>query len=204
MKMSEGKDLCAYCRVPPPSSDEEQIRLLKKLMDKGNDEAFHQLAGYYAAGTNGMPQNWAKANELYLKAGELGCAGGYYNLGNSYHEGWGVERDMKKAKHYYELAAMKGYVYARYNVAVFERKAGNHKRAIKHYLISARAGYDGSLEFVKMYFIPFLVTKGKTNTKALLVTKDEYESTLRAYHERQNEMKSDMRDKAAASDMFWY
>jgi len=111
---------------------------------------------------------------------------------------------MKKAKHYYELASMKGYVYARYNVAVFERKAGNHKRAIKHYLISARAGYDGSLEFVKMYFIPFLVTKGKTNMKALLVTKDEYESTLRAYHERQNEMKSDMRDKAAASDMFWY
>jgi len=41
-------------------------------MDKGNDEAFHQLAGYYAAGTNGMPQNWIKANELYLKAGELG------------------------------------------------------------------------------------------------------------------------------------
>ena len=31
-----------------------------------------------------------------------------------------------------------------------------------------------------------------------VVTKDEYESTLRAYYERQTEMKSEERDKAAA------
>ena len=31
-----------------------------------------------------------------------------------------------------------------------------------------------------------------------LVTKELYASNLRAYHERQKEMKSDMRDKAAA------
>ena len=31
-----------------------------------------------------------------------------------------------------------------------------------------------------------------------MVTKDEYAKTLRAYHERQQEMKSDERDKAAA------
>ena len=31
--------------------------------------AFFVFAGYYAEGRMGMPQNWAKANELYLKAG---------------------------------------------------------------------------------------------------------------------------------------
>ena len=47
-----------------------------------------------------------KANELLLKAGELGCAEAYRNLGMSYNNGLGVEVDKKKAKHYYELAAM--------------------------------------------------------------------------------------------------
>ena len=53
-------------------------------------------------------------------------------------------------------------------------------------IISARAGYPESLDVVKKEF-----TKG-------FVTKDEYAGTLRAYHERQTEMKSDMRDDAAA------
>ena len=35
-----------------------------------------------------------------------------------------------------------------------------------------------------------------------LMTKDEYASTLWAYHERQKEMRSDARDQAAAADMF--
>ena len=39
-----------------------------------------------------------------------------------------------------------------------------------------------------------LVKKGVVNK---LATKDEYESTLRAYHECQTEMKSDARDLAA-------
>ena len=53
-------------------------------MENGSSEAHNQLASNYAQGTNGMPQDWAKANELYVKAGELGCAEGYYRLGNSY------------------------------------------------------------------------------------------------------------------------
>lgn len=32
------------------------------------------------------------------------------------------------------------------------------------------------------------------------VTKDDYANTLRAYQKRQNEMKSEMRDKAAAAE----
>ena len=33
----------------------------------------------------------------------------------------------------------------------------------------------------------------------MYITKDEYASTLRAYHDRQKEMKSDTRNKAAAA-----
>ena len=117
MVVREGKDLCAYCRTPYASSDEENINRTKKLMDKGNGRAFYLLAGYYDRGLNGLAQDIEKANELYLKAGELGCAEAYYNLGDSYNRGTGVEiGDNNKAKHYWELAAMNGDIHARHNL----------------------------------------------------------------------------------------
>ena len=84
---------------------------------------------------------WAKANELLLKAGDLGCNEAYNNLGNSYYNGHGVEVDKKKAKHYYELAAINGSVQARHNLGAEDYNAGNYQRAFKHFIISSRAGY---------------------------------------------------------------
>ena len=191
MAMSEGKDLCAFCRAPPPSSDEERVKQVKRLMDKGNGEGFYQLAGIYARGMLGLTQDDSKSNELLLKAGELGCAGGYYNLAQSFREGNGVERDGKNAIHYFELAAMGGDLSARHNLGCLEGEVGNKKRAYRHMIIAAKAGRKASLDYVKRGFM-----WGD-------VTKDEYANTLRAYHERQKEMKSDAREKAtAASGLF--
>ena len=201
MKMSESKnnsegrrkkrDLCPYCREPPPTSNEEHIKQIHKLMDKGNGEAYYLLAMKYSLGS-GLPQDYQKCNELCLKAGELGCADGYYNLACSYSNGTGVEVDKEKSKHYLELAAMGGCLVARYNLGCEEGQAGNHRRAFRHYIISAKAGYTRSLEGVKQGFM-----KG-------IVTKDEYANTLRAHHERQKEMMSDMRDKAElALEQHW-
>ena len=61
----------------------------------------YMLAGYYIAGTMGMPQDMAKANELYLKAGELGlcrCSAAYGNLGGQYFNGDGVDMDKEESK----------------------------------------------------------------------------------------------------------
>lgn len=194
MKMSEGKDLCAFCRTPPPGSNEERANRTKKLMDNGNDEAFNILGGYYDKGIKGFSQDYQKANELYLKAGQVGSANGYLNLGNNYRQGRGVEVDINKANHYFELAAMYGSVSARYNLGCMElnvgNRTGNFQQAFKHFMISARAGFKESLDMVKEGFM-----KGD-------VTKEEYANTLRAYHERHKEMKSDERDKAEASGMF--
>jgi len=137
-----------------------------------------------------MPKDQQKANELYLKAGELGSAEAYYNLGIMYIRGDGVAVDKKKAKHYYELAAMSGHIMARYSLGVLEGNAGNEQRAHKHLLIAARVGHEKALEGVKKGFL-----KG-------LVTKDEYANTLREYQKIQDEMKSDARDKATASAFF--
>ena len=191
MRMSEGKQICAFCRTPTVTSDEEFIKQLKKLINNGNAEAFNSLAGYYSGGNLGVPQDHRKASELYLKGGELGCANSYFNLGVSYYNGWGVENDLKKAKHYWELAAMGGDVDARHNLGAMEGEACNVDRAIKHLILAARAGDKIALDAVK---------EGLTMDG--LVTKDEYASTLRAYHERQTEMRSDARNKAAASGFF--
>ena len=131
-----------------------------------------------------MSQDIAKANALYLRAGELGCAEGYWNLGVSCDNGDGVEMDKKKAKHYWELAAMNGSIHARHNLGCMEGFAGNHNRSKKHFILSASAGYKNSLDWVRASFM-----EGS-------VTKDEYANTLRAYQQRHDEMKSDDRDRA--------
>ena len=157
---SEGDDsLCAFCRTPDTISDEEIIERLEKRMDKGNAVAFSMLAGFYAEGDMGLPQDWLKANELYLKAGELGCDEAYFNLGNAYDDGEGVDIDEEKAKHYWELAAMMGNVLARNNLGCMEGQTGNPHRAMKHFLISARAGHEKSLDTIKSGFRSGIVTK---------------------------------------------
>jgi len=185
MRMSEGKDLCAFCRTPPPSSDEEEIERTKNLMDNGNGEGCLLLASYYDHGLRGLTEDHQKAITLCLKAGELGSAGGYYNLGIFYDKGIGVERDPKKAKHYYELAVMSGCIEARFSLGLLENREDNPHRAFKHFTLAARAGNEEPLDAIKLAF------------QYGLVTKDEYASTLRVYHERQKAMKSDERDKAA-------
>ena len=179
-------DLCAFCRKPDPTSNEEDFKRTKKLIDADNAYAFNQMAGLYRMGFMGMPQDFANANELYLRAGELGCHEAYYNLGCSYDNGEGVDIDKEKTKHYWELAAMNGNVLARHNLACLERDAGNVDRAKKHLLLAANAGFKPSLDNVKKLFMHGIVTK------------DEYANTLRACQRACDEMKSDQRDKAAA------
>ena len=188
MEMSEGKDLCAFCRSPETTSIDEQIGRIKKLMDRGNAGAHYMKAGDYAQGIMGMPVDLEKSNQLLLKAGELGCAEAYYNLGQAYDQGRGVEVDMKKAKYYWELAAMGGDLSARHNLACLEGHSGKYERATMHFMLAARAGDNQSMGNVTVMF------------KKGMITKDEYEATLRAYQKSFDDMKSEARDKAAASD----
>ena len=101
-------------------------------MNADNANAFYDLAGYYANnGEMGMPQDMVKANESCgSRAGELGCLGelacshAYCNLGISYNNGIGVGVDKKKAKHFWEIAAMNGNVRSRHNLGCMEVDAG--------------------------------------------------------------------------------
>ena len=99
--------------------------------------------------------------------------------------GRGVERDEHKAKHYWGLAAINVNVQAKNNIGATEWEADIYHRAINHYTLAAKAGDKVSLDTVKDRFMK------------VFFTKDEYANTLRAYQKQQDEMKSDIRDKAA-------
>ena len=120
---------CPFCRTPFPTSHEEIIERLEKRMEVGDAYAFDMMGNYNFYGLNGLPQNSVKALEFWHKGGKFG----YNNIGSAYYSGDGVERDVKMATHYYELAAMEGNVTARHNLGIDEENAGNYDRALKHY-----------------------------------------------------------------------
>ena len=67
----------------------------------------------------------------------------------TYNNGEGVEINKKKATHYFELAAMRGDVYARYNLGAVEQNAGNVDRALKHHMIAVGSGHNNSLKKIQ-------------------------------------------------------
>ena len=111
---------CPFCRTPPVDSNRETIRRFEKRMDLNDADAINQVGCFYHAGMYGYPQDHAKAIELFRRSAEFGFARAYTNIGYAYEHGEGVGRDMKKANHYYELAAMARRMQAaRHNLGMY-------------------------------------------------------------------------------------
>ena len=180
--------LCPFCRAPTPSS-KASIKLTKKCIDVGNAQSIYNVGCCYAEGTYGLQHDWGKALELWYQSAELGHTLAYHNIGNSYLNGRGVERDTKKAIHYWELATMGGDAMARYNLGCFEEEdAGNMSRSLKHHMIAAGFGYDRSLKKIRECYVNGYATK------------DDYAKALRTNQKYIDGIKSAQRDEAAAFD----
>ena len=193
-KRDGGVGLCPFCRAPTPTTDEELLKQIQKRMEIGDAGAIYNLGCWYSGGMYGLPQDRARALELWQqagewhKAGEIGHARSYYSVGAAYMRGDGVERDETKANHYWELAAMGGDVKARHNIGVYEACAGKMERALKHFMIAAGCGDNDSLENIKQLFM---------DGDAM---KDDYAKALQVYQANLVEIKSPQRDEAAAFD----
>lgn len=178
---------CAFCRTPRPDTQKEHVERINKRMEKEDPIAIHNRGIDYRDGTNGFPQDYKKAFELWHRAGKLGYSLAYNNIGYGYYNGEGVEVDKKKSKHYLELAAMNGDADARCNLAITAAKEGNWERALKHFKIAVRSGHDDSLEKIQQLY------------SVGAATKEEYTKALQSYQEYLGEIKSPQRDKAAAT-----
>jgi len=179
-------DVCPFCRTPPQKSDEKKIKQYEKRMDTNDPIAIKGIGSMYRDGDYGLPRDQAKALELWHRAGELGSADAYYNIGIAYDTGDGVEVDEKKAVHYWELGAMRGNAEARNNLGAMEGNLGNMDRALKHWMIAARDGYSNSLEGIKIMY------------KHGDATKDDYAKALQLHQTYVDEIKTAQRDEAAA------
>ena len=189
-EMREGnlKQWCALCRVPTPSpyTDEIFVKRLMKRANANDPSGFFVLGGIYRRGGE-LSQDATKSFEMMNKAAELGLPMAHYNVYVAYLTGYGVERDLDKAVRHLMLAAIGGDEVARHKLGIQEAQLGNMNRAMKHFMIAARSGYDDALKEVGEGY------------KAGHVTKDEYANTLRAHQNSRNEMKSEQRSRAAAN-----
>ena len=91
---------------------------------------------------------------------------------------------MAQALRFYEKAAMQGHVQSRHNLGHIEGQKENYDRAVRHFLISAKMGYEHSLESIKNAFTRGLATKG------------QYAEALKGFQDAEEETKSHDRDEA--------
>jgi TPR repeat protein len=104
-----------------------------------------------------------------------------------YREGNGVEKDEKMKIYHVEKAAIAGHPLARYNLAVHEGGNGRYERALKHLIISANLGDDGSIQNLKEFYA------------AGYVDKEGLAAALHAHHAAVVAMKSPQREAAEAA-----
>ncbi|KAL7528247.1 hypothetical protein ACHAWF_002494, partial [Thalassiosira exigua] len=174
---------CPFCRASNPSGEERMERVNKRVQS-GDADAIHMLGCFYSEGKYGLPRDKRKRLELWLEAEKLGCIDVYYNLAEIYRTGDGGECDMKKAKYYWELGAIKGDVKSRHLLGVHAHNDGDIENALKHYMIAAGCGDDHSLNIIRQGALEGYFSA------------DDYSSALRAHEGPKNEMQSDHRDAA--------
>ena len=134
-----GDDRCPCCREV--LSGEECDKKLMERIEANDPAAMHQMgAERFHEG------DYEGAFEYLTKAAELGDADAHYRLGAMHEMGNCVDKDMKKAVHHYEKAAIGGHPYARHNLGCIEWGNGSMERSVKHFIIAANLGFEESMK----------------------------------------------------------
>ena len=170
---------CPYCREPVPKTVEERDQNYEKRVKADDPVAIFKMGSECQ-----KDGDFDGAFEYWTKSAELGFANAHQNLSSMYYKGDGVEKDKKKEIYHLEEAAIGGHPHARCNLGFEEYNAGKIERAMRHFIIAAKLGYDNALEDVKKGF-----TKG-------FVSKEDYASALRGHQAAVDATKSAQRDEA--------
>ena len=181
------KSKCPFCNVPMAPSEKELLERCKTRMKLNDAGAYLMMGVAYRFGSWGLPQDWAKALEMWNQAAELGSALAHAHIAHVYVYGLGVKKDTNKVIYHSKLAAIGGHEGSRHNLGTVELTNENILLSMKHYMIAAKSGSKKALNKV-----------GK-GYKHGLITKEEYEKTLREYKNIVDMMKSEQRTKAAAA-----
>jgi tetratricopeptide (TPR) repeat protein len=170
---------CPYCREPLPRTDKEANQNFMKRVEANDPNALCQMG--LRCHEEG---DYEGAFEYYTKAAAFGDMTARFKLSIMYGDGEGVKKDLKKKVHHLEEAAIGGHPLARFNLACYEGQCGRHDRAMRHFIIAAKLGYDEALERVKQGFA------------AGLMSKENYEAALHGHQATVDATKSEQRDTA--------
>ena len=187
-------DTCPFCRESRPSPD-EHVRRLEARALKNDHVALKSLGSYFMEGIRGLPKDHLKALDYWIRAVELASPGACVEIGKSYHDGNGVSVDKERVALFNRVGALRGEIVARYNIGSLEYKSGNHEIGIRHWKIAAEAGLQESLNALRKIYN----ADGKMTGKEF-ISKEYLESTYRACHEAQMEVKTDEREKHSGRD----
>eukprot|EP00984_Skeletonema_dohrnii_P027856 scaffold17545_cov81-Skeletonema_dohrnii-CCMP3373.AAC.5 len=181
LRIYEGKlqHTCPFCREPTPSTNEQCDKQMMKRI-KANDPVALRREGFVQE----KEGDDSSAFEYFTKAAEIGDVEAHYRLALLYDEGHGVEKDRGKEIYHLEEAAIGGHPDARFNLGWEEHESGTIERAVKHWIISANLGDDGSIKTLMAAY-----RSGK-------ISKDDLAAALRAHQAAVDATKSPQRDAA--------
>ncbi|EJK72483.1 hypothetical protein THAOC_05983, partial [Thalassiosira oceanica] len=177
-------DNCPFCRTAVTADDLSLLAMIQKRVDKGDADAINHLGHQYYFGELGLAKDFSRAIELYTEAAELGSLDAHFRLGHTYYYGDGIEEDEPRGIHHWQEAALKGDVLSRHKLGVVEYDNGNYELAVQHWMISAKMGYDKSLNHIKVMF------------KESHATKAQYAEALLGFRDAAEDMKSPQREEA--------
>ena len=170
---------CPFCREVLPGTDEESVEQLMKRAEANDPIALCKVGSKHCE-----KGDYQSGFEYYTKATRLGVAEAHYKLSAMYLHGLGVEQDEGKEVYHMEEAAIGGHPRARYNLGCHENDNGNYERAVKHWIIAAGQGHDGSIKV--------LIDAYKDG----LISKEDLASALRAHKAALDATKSPQREAA--------
>ncbi|EJK56740.1 hypothetical protein THAOC_23314, partial [Thalassiosira oceanica] len=153
-------DRCPFCRTPHPFDDASKLAMIQKRVRKRDSVAIFHLGTKHYHGELGLAKDVPRAIELWTEAAELGSVEAQFRGSN--------ERACGKQAQSW----------------VFEFNEGNYDLAVQHWMISAKMGYENSLNAIKKMFM-----EGRA-------TKAQYAEALRGYGDAVEEMKSHQREEA--------
>ncbi|EJK55878.1 hypothetical protein THAOC_24331, partial [Thalassiosira oceanica] len=178
--------MCAFCRAPTPDSDADALPLIQKRVEARDPVATEVLAQAYYNGDHGLQQDIPRAIELWMEAARRGELDAHYKLGRSYFKGEGVEQDVARGIRHLQQAAIQGHPSSRHALGCHEYDNGTHELALRHFMISAKMGFEESLNRIKQIFMEGHATKA------------QYAEALKGYQNALEESKSPQREEAKA------
>ena len=115
--------------------EKQELDALIMKADQSDVKAMIKLAEHYRS-----EEDFDKAFKYIHKSTLYQCPEGERKLGYYYEKGIGCDKDMVKARQYYELAAMHGDVKAKYNIGLYYFKNKQYPQAINYVKEAADLG----------------------------------------------------------------